>query len=135
MRRKGAYENRLFSFGINREGAGQLYPSRTANKAVNILYAEFDIKANKEDGGMNEIWVALIAFAGTAIGTAGGIITSSKLTNYRLQQLEKKVDKHNSLVERMYKIEGCIEKIDEKIKVTNHRIKDLEDIQKIKEEN
>ena len=83
----------------------------------------------------NDIWVAIIAFAGTAIGTAGGIIASSKLTNFRLQQLEKKVDKHNSLIERMYLVEGKIEKIDEKFKVTNHRIKDLEDIQKIKEEN
>jgi hypothetical protein len=74
----------------------------------------------------NDIWVAIIAFAGTAIGTAGGIIASSKLTNFRLQQLEKKVDKHNSLVERMYVVEGKIEKIDEKIKVANHRIGDLE---------
>jgi len=74
----------------------------------------------------NDILVAIIAFAGTAIGTAGGILTSSKLTNYRIQQLEKKVDKHNSLIERMYKVEGCIEKIDEKIKVANHRIEDLE---------
>lgn len=75
---------------------------------------------------MDEIIVALIAFAGTAIGTAGGIITSSKLTNFRLQQLEKKVDKHNSLIERMYVVEGKLEKIDEKIKVANHRISDLE---------
>ena len=74
----------------------------------------------------NDIWVALIAFAGTAIGTAGGIIASSKLTNFRLQQLEKKVDKHNSLIERMYVVEGKIDKIDEKIKVANHRIEDLE---------
>lgn len=79
----------------------------------------------------NEIIVALIAFAGTAIGTAGGIITSSKLTNFRLQELEKKVDKHNSLVERMYVVEGKIEKIDEKIKVANHRIADLELTNKI----
>ena len=42
------------------------------------------------------IIVALIAFAGTAIGTFGGIVTSSKLTMYRIEQLEKKVDKHNS---------------------------------------
>lgn len=74
----------------------------------------------------NDILVAIIAFAGTAIGTAGGIIASSKLTNFRLQQLEKKVDKHNSLIERMYLAEGKIEKIDEKIKVANHRIEDLE---------
>lgn len=49
----------------------------------------------------NEIIVAIIAFVGTAIGTFGGIIASSKLTNYRIAKLEEKVDKHNHLVERM----------------------------------
>ena len=67
----------------------------------------------------NDILVAIIAFAGTAIGTAGGILTSSKLTNYRIQQLEKKVDKHNCIIERTYILE-------EKMKVANHRIEDLE---------
>lgn len=67
----------------------------------------------------SEIIVSLIAFAGTAIGTFGGILASSKLTNYRLAQLEKKVDKHNSIIERTYILE-------EKMKVANHRIDDLE---------
>lgn len=67
----------------------------------------------------NEIIVAIIAFFGTMAGTAGGIIASSKLTNHRLKELEKKVDKHNSIVERTYILE-------EKIKVVNHRINDLE---------
>jgi len=67
----------------------------------------------------NEIIVAVIAFLGTLVGTAGGIIASSKLTNYRLEQLEKKVDKHNSVIERTYILE-------EKMKVANHRISDLE---------
>ncbi len=47
-----------------------------------------------------EIASALIALFGSAIGTCGGIIASSKLTNYRLQQLEKKVEKHNNVVQR-----------------------------------
>ncbi len=51
------------------------------------------------------IILGIISFLGTVIGTFAGIITSAKLTNYRLEQLEKKVDKHNSLIERMYKIE------------------------------
>ena len=55
------------------------------------------------------IVVAILSFVGTALGTFGGIITSTKLTNYRLEQLEEKVDKHNSLVERMYKVEGQLE--------------------------
>lgn len=54
---------------------------------------------------MNEIWTVLVPLFGTLIGTFAGIMTSTKLTNYRLEQLEKKVDKHNRLVERMYKIE------------------------------
>ena len=54
------------------------------------------------------IAVALISFLGTVVGTFAGIITSTKLTNYRLEQLEKKVDKHNRLVERMYKLESDV---------------------------
>lgn len=67
----------------------------------------------------NEITVALIAFVGTMVGTAGGILTSNKLTNHRIEQLEKKVDKHNTIIERTYILE-------EKMKVANHRIEDLE---------
>lgn len=54
---------------------------------------------------MGDIWVALIAFLGTTIGTAGGIIASSKLVNFRLEQLENKVNKHNSIIERTYILE------------------------------
>lgn len=68
---------------------------------------------------MTEIVVSLIAFAGTALGTFGGIIASSKLTNYRINQLEKKVEKHNTVIERTFILE-------EQIKVANHRIADLE---------
>lgn len=45
---------------------------------------------------MTDITVALIALFGTMFGTFGGILTSSKLTNYRIQQLENKVEKHNN---------------------------------------
>ena len=48
-----------------------------------------------------EIVVALITLGGSAIGTFGGILASSKLTAYRIEQLEKKVDKHNSFAERI----------------------------------
>lgn len=57
------------------------------------------------------IMVALISLGGTAIGTFGGIMASSKLTNYRIEQLEKKVDKHNSVVERMGFVERDIVEI------------------------
>ena len=65
--------------------------------------------------------VALIAFVGTLLGTFGGIVTSSKLTSYRIEQLEKKVDKHNNFAARMPVVE-------EQIKVINHRIEDLEKV-------
>lgn len=61
----------------------------------------------------------LINFLGIVIGTFGGIMASSKLVNFRLEQLEKKVDKHNSVIARTYILE-------EKMKVANHRIDDLE---------
>lgn len=70
--------------------------------------------------------VALISLVGTLGGTFGGIITSSKLVNYRIEQLEKKVEKHNNLVERTYQLEEDEKVIEEKMKVVNHRIEDLE---------
>lgn len=67
----------------------------------------------------SEVIVALIALFGTALGTFSGIMTSNKLTNHRLLELEKKVDKHNSVMERTFRLE-------EQMKVANHRIHDLE---------
>lgn len=72
------------------------------------------------------IIVALISLAGTLIGSLGGILVSSKLTNYRIGQLEKKQEKYNNLIERTFKLEERIEIADEKIKVANHRLEDLE---------
>lgn len=67
----------------------------------------------------HEIIVALISLLGTLGGSLGGILVSSKLTAYRLQQLENKVAEHNNFARRMPVIE-------EQIKVANHRISDLE---------
>lgn len=50
---------------------------------------------------MTDIIVALIALFGTMLGSFGGILTSSKLTNYRIQQLESKVEKHNNFAEKI----------------------------------
>ena len=78
----------------------------------------------------DQILIALISFAGTLAGSLAGIFTASRLSNYRIEQLEKKVDKHNHLVERMYEIEKTVTTAtslyDEEIKVINHRISDLE---------
>lgn len=72
------------------------------------------------------IIVALIGLAGSAFGSLIGVIVSSKLTQYRIEQLEKKVDKHNHVVERMYALEERVTVTEEKIRVENHRIDDLE---------
>lgn len=74
----------------------------------------------------NEVLVAIIGVAGSALGSLIGILSSSKLTAYRIEQLEKKVDKHNSLIERTYKLEEETAVLSEKITVANHRIDDLE---------
>lgn len=65
------------------------------------------------------IIVSLLSLAGTLAGSFCGILTANKLTNYRIEQLEKKVDKHNNFA-------GRIPVIEEQIKVANHRIEDLE---------
>lgn len=72
------------------------------------------------------ITVALIGLAGSAIGSLIGVITSSKLTQYRLQQLEKKVDLHNSVIDRVYALEKKASVYDEKFKNETHRIEELE---------
>ncbi len=73
------------------------------------------------------VLVAIIGLGGSCLGSVIGMITSGKLTSYRLEQLEKKVDKHNNLVERTYKLEESEKVLEEKIKVANHRIEDLEE--------
>ena len=69
---------------------------------------------------------ALIGLAGSGIGAFSGIVVSSKLTQYRLEQLEKKVQAHNSLIDRTYHLEAHNTVQDQQIKVANHRIEDLE---------
>lgn len=77
--------------------------------------------------GMNDtIMVAILSLIGTLVGSFGGILTANRLINYRIQQLEKKVEKHNQVIERVYKLEQRGAVIDEEIKVANHRIEDLE---------
>lgn len=70
-----------------------------------------------------EIVVALIAAGGSAFGAFCGILVNSNLVNHRIKQLEEKVEKHNNIIERTYILE-------EKVKVANHRIEDLEEFQK-----
>ena len=64
------------------------------------------------------IIVALIGLAGSAIGAFAGVMASAKLTNYRIQQLEEKVNKHNNMIERTYALEG-------RMTEAEHDIRDL----------
>jgi hypothetical protein len=66
-----------------------------------------------------DIVVALLALIGTITGSLGGIVVSGKLTAYRIEQLERRVQEHNNFARRMPVME-------EQIKVINHRIDDLE---------
>ena len=70
---------------------------------------------------------ALLSLMGSLGGTFGGILVGNKLTNYRLEQLEKKVQAHNNLVERTYHLEGEVELVHEQIKAVHHRIKHMEE--------
>lgn len=71
--------------------------------------------------------VGLLTLIGTLSGTFGGILVANKLTTYRLAQLEKKVDKHNSVIDRMYCAEKRLDVLDEKVSETNRHVGVLED--------
>ena len=62
--------------------------------------------------------VGLLSLIGTLAGTFGGILTANKLTTYRIERLEEKVNKHNGMIERMYAAEGKIDEL-------QHDVKDL----------
>ena len=64
------------------------------------------------------IVVALLGFAGTLLGSLFGVLAAQKLTQYRLSQLEEKVNKHNNLIERTFKLEGRMDEAE-------HDIRDL----------
>ena len=72
------------------------------------------------------IVVAVLSLAGTLIGTYLANRKSAALIAYRLEQLEQKVSKHNNLVERTYALEESVALMDERVRVANHRIADLE---------
>lgn len=72
------------------------------------------------------ILVAILSLAGTLGGSYFAQRKSTALISYRLEELEKKVNKHNNLVERTYKLEEKQSICEEKIKVANNRIADLE---------
>lgn len=65
---------------------------------------------------MNEVVVvAVIGCLGSVAGSLLGVIASSNLTQYRLKQLEEKVEKHNSVIERMFEAEGNITELQHEV--------------------
>jgi hypothetical protein len=72
------------------------------------------------------IIVAVLSLIGTLAGSYLAHRASSALISYRLEQLEIKVNKHNNLIERTYEVEKRCDLYEEKFKVANHRIDDLE---------
>ena len=75
---------------------------------------------------MENIIVAALALAGTLAGSYFANRRSTALIAYRLETLEKRVQAHNNLVERMYQLEERAGVQEEKLKAANHRIADLE---------
>lgn len=76
------------------------------------------------------IIVAILSLAGTIIGSLLGILASNKLVIYRIEQLEKKVEKHNQVIERVYALESHEDVVEEEFKLTNNRLDSLEKWQK-----
>ncbi len=68
----------------------------------------------------SEVLVALIGVAGASLGSFAGVVTSAKMTAYRLERLEREVNEHNNIIKRTFVLE-------EKINVANNRIHDLEE--------
>ena len=81
-------------------------------------------------------WTAILAAVISALAAIAVCVISNHYQNqntrnlleYRLTELEKKVDKHNNLIERTYEVEKQIKLHDEKIRVANHRLNDLEEM-------
>ena len=73
-----------------------------------------------------ELIIAIVTGVASVLCTIITVWAGSKLTAYRIQKLEEKVQAHNNLIDRMYKVEQRIEVDENRIKVSEHRIEDLE---------
>lgn len=92
-----------------------------------FVYKKIAAGLQRKGQAMTEaIVVAVLSLIGTLAGSYFSSRKSAVLVAYRLEQLEKKVQAHNNLVERTYKLEERVELHEEKLKVANHRIEDME---------
>ena len=76
------------------------------------------------------IIVAVISLCGTLLGSLFGILTANRLSNYRIEQLEKKVSAHNQLIERTYKLEEGVDLLNAEANRINKRLSILEETKK-----
>jgi hypothetical protein len=76
------------------------------------------------DALSDTLWVAALSLLGTLGGSLSGILTANKLTNYRIQELERRVEKHNQVIERVYNLEKHEAVIDEEIKRIIEKVSD-----------
>ena len=106
----------LIQLGISLTGASMASLVNSVTPVGVTIFAALHLK---EKITPTKVLCLVLALVGTIIGSGGGILVSSKLTNYRLQQLENKVAEHNHYARRLPVVE-------EQIKVINHRLDDLE---------
>ncbi len=78
----------------------------------------------------SSIAVGVLSLIGTVYGSRSGVKEANRLVNYKIDELTARVNKHNNLIERVYKLEQHEAVISEKIDVANHRIADLEEVTK-----
>lgn len=79
----------------------------------------------------SEILIALLSFAGTCLGSITAVLTANKLVNYRISELEKKVDKHNQVLDRVAVNEADMEALRQSIK--EYKEKEEQDKAELKE--
>ena len=75
---------------------------------------------------IEEFLTGIFSLIASLVGTFGGIITSTKLTNYQISELKKRVDKHNNVIERTYKLEEHNKYVDERITRLENEVKNHE---------
>lgn len=74
----------------------------------------------------DSIIVAVLSLVGTAIGSVVSVLTANRLTNYKIDELKKTVEKHNSLIDRTYRLEESVTLVNEKLDTLDHRVEALE---------
>ena len=72
------------------------------------------------------IVVAVLSLVGTAIGSVVSVLTANRLTNYKIDELKKTVEKHNSLIDRTYRLEESVTLVNEKLDSLDRRVDALE---------